>query len=178
MISMVVGVVVRAVGFAGRTLGRPFRAEDAIGTVRFRRRRQWDGWSCGSRSVQAIAKHFGRDVTHDDVMAGVGTTEDGTAATPIVRYVRNLGLRAGYYRHMSFGQLVRALERGGVVLVDIRGVHWSVVHAISSDHVWLANPSLKQLRRRVARATFRSLWTGLGVVVTEGARSRRPPRMR
>jgi ABC-type bacteriocin/lantibiotic exporter with double-glycine peptidase domain len=115
---------------------------------------------------------IGRDVSHDEVIASVGTTTDGTAATPIVKYLRKLGLRAGYRRRMSFRDLARALTRGAVVLVDIRGTHWAVAHAVSDDHVWLADPSIKQLGRRITKTRFRSRWTGLGVVMSERASRR------
>ena len=160
-IADALGWFLTRVGDLGRTNA------DVIGTRRFPRRLQWDSFSCGSRSTWAIAHHFGRELSHDEVMDGVGTTTEGTAATPIVKFLRTQGLRAGYHRRMSNRQLVRALDRGGVVLVDLNGTHWSVVHAVSAAHVWLANPSTSQLGRRVPKATFRSQWTGLGVVVTE-----------
>ncbi|HWU86310.1 MAG TPA: cysteine peptidase family C39 domain-containing protein [Kofleriaceae bacterium] len=151
------------------------RDANVVGSRTFPRKLQRDGWSCGSRSTQAIALHFDRDVRHREVMERVGTTKDGTATTPIVRYLRKLGLRAGYHRRMSFRQLVQALARGAVVLVDLEGIHWGVVHAASDDHVWLADPSIEQLGRRITKARFRSRWTGLGVIVSKrvGRRRRR-----
>lgn len=147
-----------------------------VGSLSFERKLQGDGWSCGSRSAQAIALHFERSVEHAAVIAACGTTTDGTAATPIIRFLRKLGLRAGYHRHLSLRKLERALRRGCVVLVDIEGIHWATVHACSSAHVWVADPSLRrQLGRRITRTRFREQWTGLAVTVSDG-QSRRGPR--
>ncbi|HEX4423080.1 MAG TPA: hypothetical protein VH165_34420 [Kofleriaceae bacterium] len=102
---MVMVALTKLAEFAERvstTLARPFRGDADVDTSRFPRRLQADGWSCGSRSTQAIAIHFGHDVSHEDVKAGVGTTYAGTAVTPIVRYLRKVGLRAGYHRRMNY----------------------------------------------------------------------------
>ncbi len=146
---------------------------DLVGTIDFPRVLQLDGWSCGSRSVHAVCKHYGLDVSYDEIMEALGTDETGTAAGPIVRFFRDQGLRAGYHRRMTFRQLENALGRGAVAIVDLSGTHWAIVTAISDEHVWLADPSLRRIRRRASRARFRERWTGLGIIVSERSRKER-----
>lgn len=166
----VVGLVERGVNRVARLVQRE---GDLVGTIDFPRVLQFgDGWSCGSRSVHAVCKHFGLDVSHDEIMEALGTDSDGTAASPIVRFFREQGLRAGYHRRMRFPQLENALGRGAVVIVDLEGTHWSVLTALSSDYAWLADPSLRRIGRRTSRARFRERWARLGIIVSE-RRSRR-----
>lgn len=141
--------------------------EYLIGTLDFPRRIQWDGHSCGARCVQMVTTHFGVDVSYDDIVEGIGLTEDGSSATPITKYMRSCGLSAGYHRNMSLEQLQRALARGAVVIVDMDNAHWCVVHAMSQTWVWVANPSLKQLVRQTHHETFENHWTGLGIIVSD-----------
>jgi ABC-type bacteriocin/lantibiotic exporter with double-glycine peptidase domain len=148
--------------------------DEVIGTLDFPRRIQWDRYSCGARCALAIAEHFGVDADYDDVAAAVNLTEKGTSRTPIMRFLRGCGLRVSYREHMSWAQLEAALGKDSVVLVDLDGDHWSVVHAVNEDYVWMANPSLRQqLGRRVDREDFEARWTGLGVSVGATRRRRR-----
>lgn len=145
--------------------------EYLIGTLDFPRRIQWDGYSCGARCVRMVTTHFGVKVSYDDIVDGIGMTEDGSSATPITKYLRSCGLSAGYHREMSIEQMQRALIRGSVVIVDMDNAHWCVVHAMSQTWVWVANPSLRQLVRQTHHETFANHWTGLGIIVGDRRRS-------
>ena len=139
--------------------------DSIIGTVDFKRKVQWDGYSCGAKCVYAAIKHFDIDVDYDDVVDGVNTTEDGTSATPIVKYVRSVGLRAGWRQRMSISQLKRALAGGSVAIVDLDGTHWAVVHAISDDWVWVADPVIRKFVPKMLRSQFKARWRREAVVV-------------
>ena len=166
----VVGFVERGVNRVARLVQRE---AVIVGTLAFPREVQFDKFSCGSRCVHSACKHYGLEVSHDEIMDGLGTDEDGTAATPIVRFLREQGLRAGYHPRMTFQQLENALGRGSIVIVDLGGTHWSILTALSRDHAWLADPSLRRVGRRTTRAGFRERWAGLGIVVSTRPRSRR-----
>jgi ABC-type bacteriocin/lantibiotic exporter with double-glycine peptidase domain len=155
----------------GALLRRLAVDDEVVGTLDFPRRFQWDGYSCGARCVWMIAEHFDLDVSYEEIVHGIGMTEDGSAATTIAGFLRQCGLRAGYHRRMRWAQLERALHRGGVVLADLDGTHWSVVHAVSENWAWVANPSWRQqLGRRMSRAYFCERWTRLGVIVSDRRR--------
>jgi ABC-type bacteriocin/lantibiotic exporter with double-glycine peptidase domain len=103
----------------------------------------------------------------------VGTTEEGTSATPMIAYLRSLGLRAARHNRMRIRQLERALGAGRIAIVDLDGTHWSLVHAMSRDHVWLADPSSFSMpRARMSRAKFRTRWTRMCILVSEVPRRR------
>ena len=153
-------------GILASLFGRDAEPEDVVGTLDFPRKIQWDRYSCGAQCVLAIAEFYGIDTDFDAVAAAINLTRDGTAQTPIVRYLRQQGLRVGCHDSMRWGHLERVLTQGGVVLVDLDGDHWGVVHAISDADVWVANPSLRrQLGRRVSRERFQEQWTGLGIAI-------------
>jgi ABC-type bacteriocin/lantibiotic exporter with double-glycine peptidase domain len=146
--------------------------EEVIGTTEFPRHIQWDGYSCGARCVRMLTTYFGVNVTYEHIVNGIGMTQDGSSATPIVKYLRSCGLSAGYHRSMSWRQLEQALRRQSVVIVDLDNAHWCIVHAMSPTWVWMANPSLRQLGRQVHHETFERRWTGLGITVSDRRRSR------
>lgn len=156
--------------------------EDAIvGVAAFPRTRQRDGFSCGPRSVLAVARHFGYDLDHDEVAEAVGTTEEGTAATPMIAYLRSLGLRSGHHSALRLASLEAALAAGKIAIVDLGGTHWSVAHAMNSSHVWMADPSsFSTFGGRTSRAKFRSRWSGYTILVSAPVprRAGRAPRRR
>lgn len=163
-LRFVVGVVERGVNRLARlTEGEA----PLVGTTDFPRLPQLDTWSCGLRCVQALCMHHGIDVSEDDIVDRLGTTRDGTSLTPIVRFLRDHGLRAGCHRAMSLRQLLRALERGAVVVVDFDGTHWAIATAASARYIWVSDSSLRYVRRRITKQLFMSRWTRLGVIVSE-----------
>ena len=59
------------------------------------RSRQSTEFSCGPAAVQAVLRHWGRDVAEEELMELMGTNSDvGTHPENIVRGVRALGLQA------------------------------------------------------------------------------------
>lgn len=152
--------------------------EDAVvGVVDFPRSRQRNGYTCGPRCVFAVAEYFRREVDFAEIENAVGTTRDGTSATPMIRYMRHLGLRAGRHSRLTIRGLERALDAGKIAIVDLDGTHWSVVHGINRDHVWLADPSAFSMpRARTSRARFRRRWTGMCILVSAPQTKRRAHR--
>ena len=146
--------------------------DEVIGTPDFPRHLQWNGYSCGARCVRMLTSYYGIDVSYDHIVNGIGMTEDGSSATPIVKYLRSCGLSAGYHRNMNMEQLEAALRRKAVVIVDMDNAHWCVVHAMNHTWAWVANPSVAQLGRQVHLEVFGDHWTGLGIIVSDRRRSR------
>lgn len=146
--------------------------DEIVGTQDFPRSIQWNGYSCGARCVGMLMTYFNVNVTYEHIANGIGLTEDGSSATPIVKYLRSRGLSAGYHRSMSRAQLEQALRRGAVVIVDLDNAHWCIVHAMNHTWAWVANPSLRQLGRKMHLETFEQRWTGLGITVSDRRRNR------
>ncbi|AKF87033.1 hypothetical protein MFUL124B02_36480 [Myxococcus fulvus 124B02] len=142
-----------------------------IGTKKFPRSLQLDSWSCGSRAVHAVLRHFGVHWPHRLLQAHLGTNPDtGTAVHQMIRVLRGHALRVGYHAHLSWLELGHALNAGAVVIVHLDGDHLGVAHGVDDEHVYLADPSTTRLLgRRQTRQKFLSRWTRWGLVVRRSA---------
>ena len=140
---------------------------DMIGTGLFPRSLQKDDYSCGARAVYMIAKYFRLPHRYKEVKKAVGTTEDsGTSVKPMIRFFREHQLKTNHQPQMRFRDLRRALKNGAVVLVYLDGDHYGVVHAVTSEFVYLADPSLvRQLGRRTSKRVFKKRWKNWGITV-------------
>jgi len=139
-----------------------------VGYIDFPRELQFTRYTCGPCCTYAIASFFGADVSYTEVLDAVGTTSEGTAEGPIVRFLRSCDLRVAPRERLSWLGLVRALKRGNVVLVGLDDDHYGVVHAIDEDEdiVYLADPSVRrQLRRWTPIQRFKQRWMNDGVIV-------------
>ena len=140
-----------------------------VPAARFRRLVQLDSFSCGSKAVQMILVHFGVAVRlgHARLKALLGTNpEKGTAVVPMLTLLRR-HLRVGYRTNLSWHELLKALRKGGVVLVALDGDHFGVVHAVDHGRVFVADPSLLRCPgRRQTRRRFLARWTRWGLIVS------------
>lgn len=138
------------------------------GTKHFSRSIQKDDYSCGSRSAFMIAKHFDLGLSYADVKEAVRTTEDGTSVRPMIDFFRKHGLRVGVYPALTMRGLELILTRGAVLLVDLDGDHWGVVHGLTQRKVYLADPSIaRQWGRKISRLRFRGRWGRWAMSVRE-----------
>lgn len=142
------------------------------GTRDFKRSIQLDDYSCGSRSAYMILRHFGHRMPHAWVKYVLGTNEkSGTNKKPLRALFRRKGLSARIQRDMGFKDLRKALGRGAVVLVDVDGDHYAVVHGVGDKYVHIADPSfIRCPKRRLSHKRFRKRWQGWGLVVAPPAK--------
>lgn len=144
-----------------------------LGTPNFKRSIQTDDYTCGPRSAYMIAQHHGIDVSFKEVKRLLKTTEEGTNVKPLLEFFRKRGLRTRYQPTMSFKELKYWLGEGGVVLVHVDGDHLAVVHAVSKEYVYMADPSIIRMPgRRITKEIFKRRWTNWGVVVRPASPSR------
>ena len=138
-----------------------------VGTKSFPRSLQFDGYSCGSRSVYAVTRHFGVQRSHRVLKAELKTNSDtGTAVHQMIRVLRHLGLRVGYRPSLSWRGLVNALKVGAVVIVHLDGEHLGTVFGADEHHVYLADPSaVRCVGRKQSRQVFFTRWSRWGLVV-------------
>jgi ABC-type bacteriocin/lantibiotic exporter with double-glycine peptidase domain len=141
--------------------------ETAVGRVDFRRSLQTDDYSCGARAVFMISNHFGLGVSYQKVKTAVRTTAgDGTPVVPMIRFLRERGLKVNHCPSMNVRSLRRALQRDAVVLVHLDGDHFGVVHAMSLEYVYLADPSIfRQRGPRISKVAFAGRWSRWGITV-------------
>ena len=64
-----------------------------VGYENFPREFQLTDYTCGACCTYMIASHFNYDVSYAEVKEELGTDEDGTPVSTMVRYLRSLGLR-------------------------------------------------------------------------------------
>lgn len=138
-----------------------------IGTKSFPRSLQLDDYSCGSRSVYAVTRHFGVLRSHRVLKEELSTNPDtGTAVRQMVRVLRRHGLRVGYRPNLSWYELVKALKVGAVVIVHLDGDHLGTVFGADDRHVHVADPSfVRCFGRKQARRKFLRRWSRWGLVV-------------
>ena len=133
----------------------------------FKISRQIDTYTCGSRSVFMVLRHFKYHYAHSCVKADLGTTWLlGTGEKKIRKFFESCGFHA---KVATFGWtlLREVLRGGGVVVASVDGDdHYVVVHGASETHVHLADPfSYRPGRRTVAKTEFMARWDRWGIVV-------------
>lgn len=134
------------------------------GSPSFPRFFQLDNYSCGSRCVQAILKHFDLPRSHRILKEALRTTPDGgTPVHEIVRVLRRNHFRVGCRRALSLRGLLAAFRLGRVALVHLDGDHFAVAHAATERRVLLSDPSVircpgRSQPRRLFLARWKSRW--------------------
>ncbi len=115
---------------------------------------QVDAADCGAASLAMVARHHGKRIslTRAREVARVGI--DGASLAGLAHGGRELGFEV---------RPIKASRRnlGEVPLPAVAhwdGVHWLVVHRVSDEHVWVADPALSRLR--IPRSEFERRWTG------------------
>jgi ABC-type bacteriocin/lantibiotic exporter with double-glycine peptidase domain len=145
-----------------------------IGTRSFSRSLQLDDYSCGSRAIYSVMRHFGVTRPHWLLKSQLNTSPDaGTAVHRMIRVLRRHRLKVGYRPNLNWRGLVQALKADVVVIVHLDGDHIAVAHAVTEHHVLLADPSvLRCPGRRQTRRRFLERWSRWGLIVARaGARN-------
>jgi ABC-type bacteriocin/lantibiotic exporter with double-glycine peptidase domain len=138
-----------------------------LGLVRFPRELQTDDYSCGVCCVVAVLRHLGQPCNFDALSRELGANPvDGTHATRMVEALNRRGLAAGTYPSLTWGEVERALQAGGVVITVVDGDHVVVVHGLDDELVYLSDPSLARTQGGTQpRAHFDRRWAGVGIAV-------------
>jgi ABC-type bacteriocin/lantibiotic exporter with double-glycine peptidase domain len=134
----------------------------------FPRSLQRDTYSCGARAVYTVFQHFQRALPYSEVVSRLKTDCDGTNVKPMLNLLREQGFSAGRYTRMSFEQLLRALARQSVLILDVDGGHFLVCHGVDllAERVYVSDPSIwRTWGRTLSLARFKRRWDGSGVVV-------------
>lgn len=146
-----------------------------IGTRSFPRSLQLDDYTCGSRAVYSVMRHFGVTRPYWLLKSQLGTTPDkGTTVSSMMSVLRRSGLRVGYRPNLGWRELVQALKLGAVAVVHLDGDHIGVAHGVDDKYVHLADPSIIRCPgRRQTRERFLARWTRWGLLVSRTLGSRR-----
>lgn len=142
-----------------------------IGTRSFPRSLQLDDFTCGSRAVYSVLTHFNVRRAHSTLKVELGTSPtSGTAVHQMIRVLRLHGMKVGYRPTLGWGEVVKALKVGAVVIVHLDGDHLGTVFGADEHHVHLADPSLVRcFGRKQARRRFFRRWSHWGLVVRRPA---------
>jgi predicted double-glycine peptidase len=155
-------------------------------------------WSCGAAALMATLVYFGvfdeaESVLDVDLHVN---PEDGTSVESIVSQARRYGLKAVARTELTFDDLGRELSRGAVVIAAIQAWpthkvadwrtdwedgHYVVVVGLSSDRVYLMDPSVRTGYAYLDRQAFltrwhdydidgdqRVVWNRLGIIIEGG----------
>jgi predicted double-glycine peptidase len=137
------------------------------------RSRQSTEFSCGPAAVQAVLRHWGRDVAEEKLMELMGTTSEiGTRPENIVRGVRALGLQAEMKQNVTLDELQEYTSSGNPVVTlgqvwrsgtkavedDWDSGHYIVVLGVDKDNVYFQDPYLRMGKGFAPRQQFDQHW--------------------
>ena len=150
---------------------------DPIGSWRERRdrnvvRQQLD-YSCGAAALATLIRYyFGEDTSEDRILAGI--LGSMTAEEVVDRETNGLSLldlrlqaeRMGYQAAGVRLNLAALPKLAGPVIVHLEGddyKHYAVLKGVRADRIFLADPSLGNVRRSVDR--FATEWSGIALIL-------------
>jgi predicted double-glycine peptidase len=150
---------------------------EPIGSWRERRdrnvvRQQLD-YSCGAAALATLIRYyFGEDTSEDRILAGI--LGSMTAEEVVDREANGLSLldlrlqaeRMGYQAAGVRLNLAALPKLAGPVIVHLEGddyKHFAVLKGVRADRIFLADPSLGNVRRSVDR--FATEWSGIALIL-------------
>ena len=119
--------------------------------------RQARNYCCGFASVLMILKHFERLLGGQDLFEALGTAQDGTGQSAIVRVLRAEGVRANIRYDVDFKCLASTIDAGKVLVGYLNDEeHWLVIYGYGRDpmRVFVADPEPEK--------SCEYLWQGYG----------------
>lgn len=135
--------------------------------------RQQLDYSCGAAALATLIRYyFGEDVSEDRILAGI--LGSMTAEEVVDREANGLSLldlrlqaeRMGYQAAGVRLNLAALPTLAGPVIVHLEGddyKHFAVLKGIREDRIFLADPSLGNVRRSVDR--FAAEWSGIALIL-------------
>lgn len=143
---------------------------DAILLLNFPRSIQLDYYSCGAKSTYMVLNYFGKRCTHESVEKQLGTTIEGTSRNSIKRVLKKYGLNIQVKSNMGMRDLKSAIKAGSPVIVSLYdNWHYSVVYGFSNTHVFVMNPSLREMgsfKVAVSKSEWREMFDRWSVIVS------------
>ena len=140
------------------------------------RSRQSTEFSCGPAAVQAVLRHWGRDVAEEELMELMETNSDvGTHPENLVRGVRALGLEAEMKENATIDELREFTSSGHPVVTlgqvwrssqgkamsaedDWDSGHYIVVLGVDKDNVYFQDPYLRMGKGFAPHKAFEAHW--------------------
>lgn len=74
-------------------------------------------YDCGPRALQTVMHYYGEDVGHDELIAALGTTEDGTPPEEMIRVAKQYGFAVKSGSNWSLKQVKQYVDEGTPVIV-------------------------------------------------------------
>ena len=140
------------------------------------RSRQSTEFSCGPAAVQAVLRHWGRNVAEEELMELMGTNSDvGTHPENIVRGARALGFQAEMKENTTVDELQAFTSSGSPVITlgqvwrssqgkavsvedDWDSGHYIVVLGADRENVYFQDPYLRMGKGFAPRKHFEAHW--------------------
>ena len=135
--------------------------------------RQQLDYSCGAAALATLIRYyFGEDISEDRILAGI--LGSMTAEEVVDRETNGLSLldlrlqaeRMGYQTAGVRLSLAALPKLAGPVIVHLEGddyKHFAVLKGVREDRIFLADPSLGNVRRSVDR--FAKEWSGIALIL-------------
>jgi ABC-type bacteriocin/lantibiotic exporter with double-glycine peptidase domain len=138
-----------------------------IPTKKFKRSIQMDSYSCGAHATLMALRHFKQTgLTIKDVKYMTQTDKQGTGEEPIISCLRSRGLTAFKLRRLTIPRMRALLGRGHILITEVDGDHYCVVHGIDDEYVYLADPAvLRSASRQTPLREFAARKDGSGIAV-------------
>lgn len=105
--------------------------------------KQARNYCCGFAVTLMVLKHFQRGLCGEALFTALGTAQDGTGQSAIVRVLRAQGVRANLRYDMDFDRMASSLCAGKVLIGYLEDEeHWLVVYGFgrSPQRIYVADP--------------------------------------
>jgi len=125
---------------------------------------------CGPASLKIVLKYYGLDVSEKKLAKLCGTTSVGTTDRGIKRAAEFFGFKVKIKNNCSFKDIAYWLNKKVPVIVDwftvgrpnakkaiVPDGHYSVVAGLDSQHIYLQDPELGEIRR-IKKDDFLTVW--------------------
>ncbi len=104
------------------------------------------GYTCGFASALTVLHCFQRNVLPKDLYKRLGTNNEGTGQTAIIRELRNSGVSANLRYDLDFAGIRRAIDAGKLIIgYHHRVEHWVVVYGYGQnpERAFVADPVIE-----------------------------------
>ena len=130
---------------------------------------QLDGWSCGAQSGYMLLRHFGKARSVDATARALGTDEEGTSESSLLRLFRQRRLEVRVRKRATLSDLRRGIDRDALSLVSMDdGSHWAIVYGYSVGKIFVADPSLlKSVGVGLTVGDFEHRWDHWAAIVSK-----------
>lgn len=137
-----------------------------VGHEGFKRKLQWNTYSCAVRSTQAILEYAARPASYARLVSELGTDENGTQISYVAAALRKRGFRVRSRHRLKISDLRNELAAGSFVMAYLDGDHVGVVYGYDRNYVYLADPSLyRAVFQRVGTRDFLRRWDRAALLI-------------